>query len=60
VRIKVEQSPGLPQLRAGMTVTVTVDTGRPRGLPRVVQKMIDNGWLPRFLTPTSALAGMHR
>jgi membrane fusion protein (multidrug efflux system) len=60
VRIKVEQSPGLPQLRAGMTVTVTVDTGRPRGLPRVVQKMIDNGWLPRFLTPTSAFAGMHR
>jgi membrane fusion protein (multidrug efflux system) len=60
VRIKVEQSPGLPQLRAGMTVAVTVDTGRPRGLPRAVQKMIDNGWLPRFLTPTSALAGMRR
>jgi membrane fusion protein (multidrug efflux system) len=60
VRIKVEQSPGMPQLRAGMTVAVTVDTGRPRGLPRAVQKMIDNGWLPRFLTPTSALAGMRR
>ena len=61
VRIKVEQSPGKPQqLRAGMTVTVTVDTGRPRGLPRVVQKMVDNGWLPRFLSPPSALAGNRR
>jgi membrane fusion protein, multidrug efflux system len=60
VRIKVEQPPGKPQLRAGMTVTVTVDTGRPRGLPRVVQKMVDNGWLPRFLTPTPALAATRR
>jgi membrane fusion protein (multidrug efflux system) len=60
VRIKVEQSPGQPQLRAGMTVSVAVDTGRPRGLPRVVQKLIDNGWLPRFLAPASALAGTRR
>jgi membrane fusion protein (multidrug efflux system) len=60
VRIKVEQPPGKPQLRAGMTVTVTVDTGRPRGLPRAVQKMVDAGWLPRFLTPTFALAGTRR
>jgi membrane fusion protein (multidrug efflux system) len=60
VRIKVEQSPGQPQMRAGMTVSVAVDTGRPRGLPRVVQKLIDNGWLPRFLAPASALAGTRR
>jgi membrane fusion protein (multidrug efflux system) len=60
VRIKVEQPPGNPQLRAGMTVTVSVDTGRPRGLPRVVQKMVDNGWLPRFLSPPSAIAGNRR
>ena len=60
VRIRVEQPPGNPQLRAGMTVTVSVDTGRPRGLPRVVQKMIDNGWLPRFLSPPSAIAGNRR
>ena len=60
VRIKVEQPPGKPQLRAGMTVAVTVDTGRPRGLPRVVQKLIDDGWLPRFLAPVSALAGARR
>ena len=60
VRIKVEQPLGKPQLRAGMTVAVTVDTGRPRGLPRVVQKLIDDGWLPRFLAPVSALAGARR
>ena len=60
VRIKVEQPPGQPQLRAGMTVNVTVDIGRPRGLPRTVQKMVDNGWLPRFLVPASALASTRR
>ncbi len=57
VRIKVGQPPGQPQLRAGMTVTVAVDTGRPRGLPRALQKLVDNGWLPRFLEPGSAIAG---
>ncbi len=56
VRIKVEQSEGKPQLRAGMTVTVAVDTGRPRGLPRTVRKLVDDGWLPRFLVPASAVA----
>jgi membrane fusion protein (multidrug efflux system) len=60
VRIKVEQPSGHPQLRAGMTVTVNVDTGRPRGLPRTVQKMVDNGWLPHFLVPASALASTRR
>ncbi len=60
VRIKVEQPPGKPQLRAGMTVTVTVDTGRPRGLPRTLQKLVDDGWLPRFLVPSSAIAGTRR
>jgi len=60
VRIKVEQPPGKPQLRAGMTVTVAVDTGRTRGLPRVVQKLVDNGWLPRFLAPSSAVADTRR
>ena len=60
VRIKVGQPPGKPQLRAGMTVTVAVDTGRPRGLPRVVRKLVDAGWLPRFLVPSSAIAGNRR
>ena len=61
VRIKVEQPKGEPQqLRAGMTVTVIVETGRPRGLPRMVQRMVDDGWLPRFLTPASAVASTRR
>jgi len=60
VRIKVEQPPGQPKLRAGMTVSVAVDTGRPRGLPRSVQKLVDSGWLPRFLEPASAIAGNRR
>jgi len=33
VHLAIEQAPGQPQLRAGMTVTVTVDTGKTRGLP---------------------------
>ncbi len=60
VRIKVEQPAGQPQLRAGMTVSVAVDTGRPRGLPRSVQKLVDRGWLPHFLEPASAIAFSRR
>ena len=60
VRIRVEQGAGLPQLRAGMTVTVTVDTGHSRGLPRPVQRLVDQGWLPRFLEPASRLAHQAR
>jgi membrane fusion protein (multidrug efflux system) len=33
VHLAIEQAPGQPQLRAGMTVTVAVDTGKSRGLP---------------------------
>jgi membrane fusion protein (multidrug efflux system) len=57
VRIRVEQGAGQPPLRAGMTVTVAVDTGVSRGLPRTVQRLVDEGWLPRFMEPTHAVAG---
>jgi len=57
VRIHVEQPPGQPLLRAGMTVTVAVDTGRSRGLPRTVQRLVDKGYLPRFLGTAPAIAG---
>ena len=57
VRVVVDQSPGQPPLRAGMTVTVAVETGKERGLPRVVQRMIDSGVLPRALEPSHAVAG---
>jgi membrane fusion protein (multidrug efflux system) len=60
VRIRVDQPAGQPTLRAGMTVTVAVDIGRSRGLPRVVQRLIDKGYLPRFLEPAPALARSER
>jgi membrane fusion protein (multidrug efflux system) len=56
VRVRVEQAAGQPPLRAGMTVTVSVDTGVSRGLPRPVQRLVDSGWLPRFLQPSDAVA----
>jgi len=60
VRVRVEQPSDLPQLRAGMTVTVSVDTGRSRGLPKSVQRLINKGYLPRFLEPSAALASRGR
>jgi membrane fusion protein (multidrug efflux system) len=60
VLLEVKQLPGQQQLRAGMTVTVTVDTGHDRGLPRVVQRLVDRGYLPRFLQPKPALASTPR
>ncbi len=60
VRVQVEQIPGQPPLRAGMTVTVRVDTGHNRGLPRSIQALIDKGYLPQFLKPATALARNER
>jgi membrane fusion protein (multidrug efflux system) len=51
------QGRGEPELRAGMTVTVSVDTGHSNGLPRSVQRLVDRGYLPRFLEPSPAHAG---
>ncbi len=56
VHIKVDQPAGMPRLRAGMTVTVGVDTGVSRGLPRPIRKLVENGYLPSFLQPTPTLA----
>jgi len=56
VRIEVQQGGKLPMLRAGMTVTASVETGHMRGLPRNIQALIDKGYLPQFLEPSSALA----
>ena len=60
VRIKVEQPAGMPRLRAGMTVTVGVDTGVSRGLPRPIRKLVENGYLPRFLQPSPTLAAANQ
>jgi membrane fusion protein (multidrug efflux system) len=56
VRVRVDPAAQPVQLRAGLTVTVSVDTQRNRGLPKVVQRLIDSGYLPHFLEPASALA----
>jgi len=60
VLLQVKQATGQQQLRAGMTVTVTIDTGHERGLPRAVQRLVDRGYLPRFLQPAPAMAGADR
>ncbi|MDX1376009.1 MAG: HlyD family secretion protein [Burkholderiales bacterium] len=49
VQLGIELAPGDPPLRAGMTVTVRVDTGRARGLPDLVQRLLDNGAMPGFV-----------
>ena len=51
VHIGINQSAGLPPLRAGMTVTVGVSTGVSRGLPGPIDKLVTNSWLPGFLKP---------
>ncbi|UCH49880.1 MAG: HlyD family secretion protein [Betaproteobacteria bacterium] len=56
VHIQVQQPAGMPRLRAGMTVTVGVDTGVSRGLPRSIRTLVENGYLPGFLQPNPTLA----
>lgn len=60
VRVQLERGGGHPPLRAGMTVSVRIDTGHIRGLPRRIQALIDKGYLPEFLEPSSAIAGNQR
>ena len=60
VRIQLQQAAGLPPLRAGMTVSVQVETGHVRGLPRNIQALIDKGYLPQFLQPPTAVAQSQR
>jgi membrane fusion protein, multidrug efflux system len=57
VPVLIQVEPAQTNLRVGMTVTVSVDTKRERGLPRTVQRLVDAGWLPRFLQTTPAQAG---
>jgi membrane fusion protein (multidrug efflux system) len=56
VHVQVDQPAGMPPLRAGMTVTVGVDTGVSRGLPRPIRRLVENGYLPEFLQPATKLA----
>ncbi len=56
VHVQVEQLAGMPALRAGMTVTVGIDTGVSRGLPRPIRRLVESGYLPGFLQPSTKLA----
>ena len=46
MRVSVANSPGKPQLRVGMSVELSVNTGHERGLPNFL-----TGWLS---TPSAA------
>ncbi len=54
VRIAVRVRPGDPQLRAGMSTEVSIDTGRERPLPGVVRTVV--GWLQEVTSMFAAVA----
>jgi membrane fusion protein, multidrug efflux system len=43
MRLKIQDMQGRPALRVGMSVTVDVDTGHPRGLPDFVNRLLGRG-----------------
>ena len=55
VSLRLERSDDEPVLRAGMTVTVSIDTERVRGLPDFVPEGIASLRLPGFLRRALAL-----
>lgn len=54
VRMVLEEGQDLPELRAGMTITVNIDTERQRTLKQVVYELLDSsgvaGYLPAAVT----------
>lgn len=40
MRVRIDTPEGLPQLRAGMSVVISVDTGHPRGLPLFLRHLL--------------------
>ena len=55
VSLRIEHTAGEPMLRAGMTVTASIDTGKARGLPGFVPQAIADWRLPDFLRKALAL-----
>ena len=55
VSLRLERSDDEPALRAGMTVTVSIDTERVRGLPDFVPEAIANWRLPDYVRRALAL-----
>ncbi len=39
LRVRIENEPGKPQLRVGMSVQLAVETGHPRGLPEPIARL---------------------
>jgi len=56
VSLRLERADDEPALRAGMTVTVSIDTEQVRGLPDFVPEAIANWRLPDFVRRALALA----
>ena len=55
VLLRIERSVDEPVLRAGMTVTVSIDTGKARGLPQFVPETVADWRLPDFVRRALAL-----
>jgi membrane fusion protein (multidrug efflux system) len=55
VSLRIEHGDGEPVLRAGMTATVSIDTGQVRGLPGFVPEAIADWRLPDFVRRALAL-----
>jgi membrane fusion protein (multidrug efflux system) len=48
MRVKIDNEDGKPPLRVGMSVTVDVDTGHPRGLPDFATQWLGPDWSKRL------------
>jgi membrane fusion protein (multidrug efflux system) len=55
VSLRIERGGDEPVLRAGMTVTASIDTEQVRGLPSFVPKVVSNWRLPGFVRRALAL-----
>jgi membrane fusion protein (multidrug efflux system) len=55
VSLRIERTADEPMLRAGMTVTVSIDTGKERGLPSLVPEAFASWHLPDFVRRALAL-----
>ena len=55
VSLRIERSDDEPVLRAGMTVTVSIDTGKERGLATLVPEGVASWRLPDFVRRALAL-----
>jgi membrane fusion protein (multidrug efflux system) len=43
MRVRIDNEPGKPQLRVGMSVGLSIDTGHPRGVPEFISRWFSRG-----------------